>query len=128
MNMKKIIAAALLAATLSTAGTAAFAYEGWSFESEFPGMATYSDLHRNDPVGQADSPFPSSANETTSLASEFPQIATYADSHRNDAVNQAASAFPSSANETTSMADGGLSPGSNIGANAHAGIAQPARN
>jgi hypothetical protein len=124
MNMKKIIAAALLAATLSTAGTAAFAYEGWSFESEFPGMATYSDLHRNDPVGKADSPFPSSANETTSLASEFPQIATYADSHRNDA----ASAFPSSANETTSMADEGLSQGSNIGANAHAGIAQPARN
>src|ERR1700730_17633876 len=97
----KRIATALLVATLATAGTAALADESRSFESEFPGMVTYTDLHKNDVVSGASSAYPSSANETTSLAGELSATVTYADLQKNDAVQIASSpSFPSSANET----------------------------
>jgi hypothetical protein len=124
----KSIATALLIATLATAGTAALADENQSFESEFTGMTTYADLHRNDGVIQTGPVYPSSASETTSVASEFPALATYAEEHRNDPANQASSPWPSSANETTSRAEEGLYEGGNIGADAYAGVAQPPHN
>jgi hypothetical protein len=119
----KLIAKALVIATLATAAAAASAaqIEDWPSGGRdnynqtliFPNIATYESQHRASERTQATVPGPSSAEEEIPLSAVFPGMQTYQDIHRNDPVNRSsvASTFPSSADEVPSMADEGLVPG-----------------
>ena len=133
----KRITQTLLVISLATASAGfaatpsypASAEEQRSLSSEFPNMPTYADSHRNEAVNQQPMIYPSGGIEQMPLSAEFPNLRSYADLHNTDAYAAARTpTFPSSANETTSMAEEGLVPGSIIGTNAYAAVAQPSRN
>jgi hypothetical protein len=108
----KRIATALLAATLASAGAAAFADETQSFISEFPNMRSYADTHLNDRARGPDTSFPSSVTQEIPLSAEFPNMQTYQRDHRNDSAQRSNTPpYPSSVQNEQSMAEEGLVPG-----------------
>jgi hypothetical protein len=108
----KRIATVLLAATLSSAGAAAFADETQSFYSEFPNMRTYADTHLNDHADRPDGNFPSAGSQEVPLSAEFPNMQTYQREHSPDPAQASTTpTFPYSVPNEQSMADEGLVPG-----------------
>jgi hypothetical protein len=112
------VAKAFVVLSLSTAASAAFAYdtgypvgngEDTPLSQVFPNLRTYADAHRVDAARSRDSAFPSEGAEQTPLSAEFPKIGTYTDTHQNARVaRRSTPTYPGSVNEQPSLADEGL--------------------